>query len=129
MSVIESPCWCSSSGSHRGPCLHSICGLREDGASVCFWTTRLLRGQPGGARCRGRHRRAGSAEPAGHHPLPNAADGLLTARLAREAPGTAWVKLEVIADRHALLRDAIELVRAAVRLADARFLVLPYTNQ
>jgi thiazole synthase ThiGH ThiG subunit len=28
--------------------------------------------------------------------------------------GTAWVKLEVIADRHALLRDAIELVRAAV---------------
>ena len=39
------------------------------------------------------------------------------------------VKLEVIADRHALLRDAIELVRAAVRFADARFLVLPYTNQ
>jgi diaminopimelate decarboxylase len=45
------------------------------------------------------------------------------------ALGTAWVKLEVIADRHALLRDAIELVRAAVRLADSRFIVLPYTNQ
>jgi thiazole synthase len=40
--------------------------------------------------------------------------GLLTAGLACEALGTAWVKLEVIADRHALLRDAIELVRAAV---------------
>jgi len=40
--------------------------------------------------------------------------GLLTAGLAREALGTAWVKVEVIADRHALLRDAIELARAAV---------------
>lgn len=40
-----------------------------------------------------------------------------------------WVKLELIADRHALLRDAIELVRAAVRLVDDRFVVLPYTNQ
>ena len=56
-------------------------------------------------------------------------NGLLTARLAREALGTAWVKLEAIADRHALLRDAIELVRAAVRLVDDRFVVLPYTNQ
>jgi Thiazole biosynthesis protein ThiG len=74
----------------------------------------LLCGQPGDARCRGRHRRAGSAEPAGHHPLPNAAEGLLNARLAREALGTAWVKLEVIADKHAVLRDTIELVRAAL---------------
>ena len=55
--------------------------------------------------------------------------GLLTAGLACEALGTAWVKLEVIADRYALLRDAIELVRAAVRLVDDRFVVLPYTNQ
>jgi hypothetical protein len=63
---------------------------------------------------RARHRRAGSAELAGHHLLPNAAEGLLTARLAREALGTAWVKLEVIADKHAVLRDTIELVRAAL---------------
>ena len=34
--------------------------------------------------------------------------GLLTAGLACEALGTAWVKLEVIADRHALLRGTIE---------------------
>src|SRR6476660_9199265 len=52
-------------------------------------------------------------------PLPNtagcrgAAEAVLTARLAREALGTAWVKLEVIADERTLLLDSIELVRAA----------------
>ena len=52
-------------------------------------------------------------------PLPNtagsrgAAEAVLTAQLAREALGTDWVKLEVIADERTLLPDAIELVRAA----------------
>jgi hypothetical protein len=38
---------------------------------------------------------------------------VLTAQLAREALGTDWVKLVVIADEPTLLPDAIELVRAA----------------
>jgi thiazole synthase len=67
-------------------------------------------------------------------PLPNtagcrsAAEAVLTAQLAREALGTEWVKLEVIADERTLLPDAIELVRAAEQLVDDGFVVLPYTN-
>jgi thiazole synthase len=67
-------------------------------------------------------------------PLPNtagcrgAAEAVLTAQLAREALGTDWVKLEVIADERTLLPDAVELVRAAERLVDDGFVVLPYTN-
>ena len=53
---------------------------------------------------------------------------MLTAQLAREALGTDWVKLEVIADERTLLPDAIELVRAAEQLVDDGFVVLPYTN-
>jgi len=66
--------------------------------------------------------------------LPNTAgcltagDAVLTARLAREALGTSWVKLEVIADEHTLLPDPIELVDAARTLVDDGFTVLPYTN-
>src|SRR6266568_4403247 len=66
--------------------------------------------------------------------LPNTAgcltagDAVLTARLAREALGTAWVKLEVIADERTLLPDPIELVDAARTLVDDGFTVLPYTN-
>jgi len=66
--------------------------------------------------------------------LPNtagcrgAAEAVLTAQLAREALGTEWVKLEVIADERTLLPDAIELVRAAEQLVDEGFVVLPYTN-
>src|SRR4029077_15601470 len=67
-------------------------------------------------------------------PLPTpagcrgAAEAVLTAQLAREALGTDWVKLEVIADERTLLPDAIELVRAAEQLVDDGFTVLPYTN-
>src|SRR5512139_1847033 len=67
-------------------------------------------------------------------PLPNtagcrgAAEAVMTAQLAREALGTDWVKLEVIADERTLLPDAIELVRAAEQLVDDGFVVLPYTN-
>ena len=66
--------------------------------------------------------------------LPNTAgcytsgDAVLTAQLAREALETNWIKLEVIADEHTLLPEAIELVDAAERLVDDGFIVLPYTN-
>lgn len=67
-------------------------------------------------------------------PLPNtagcrtAAEAVLTAQLAREALGTDWVKLEVIADDRTLLPEAIELVSAAEQLVDDGFVVLPYTT-
>src|SRR5438132_1639914 len=57
-----------------------------------------------------------------------AAEAVHTARLAREALGTSWVKLEVIADEHTLLPDAVELLDAAERLVADGFTVLPYTN-
>jgi thiazole synthase len=66
--------------------------------------------------------------------LPNtagcftAADAIRTARLAREALGTNWLKLEVIADEHMLLPDPVELLGAAERLVADGFTVLPYTN-
>jgi thiazole synthase len=66
--------------------------------------------------------------------LPNTAgcftagEALLTARLAREALGTNWVKLEVIADERTLLPDPVELLDAAERLVAEDFVVLPYTN-
>jgi thiazole synthase len=66
--------------------------------------------------------------------LPNtagcytAADAVLTAKLAREALGTDWVKLEVIADDRTLLPDSVELLAAAEELVDAGFTVLPYCN-
>lgn len=52
----------------------------------------------------------------------------MTARLAREALETDWIKLEVIADERTLLPDAVELVRAAEQLVDDGFVVLPYTT-
>jgi thiazole synthase len=71
---------------------------------------------------------------AGVEVLPNTAgchtarDAVLTARLAREAFATDWVKLEVIGDEDTLLPDAPELLRAAEELIDDGFVVLPYTN-
>ena len=66
--------------------------------------------------------------------LPNTAgcftarDAVVTAKLAREAFGTDWVKLEVIGDDRTLLPDAPELLLAAEELVDDGFTVLPYTN-
>ncbi|WP_431952467.1 thiazole synthase [Actinacidiphila sp. bgisy167] len=66
--------------------------------------------------------------------LPNTAgcytagEAVLTARLAREALGTDWVKLEVIADERTLLPDPVELLDAAETLVEDGFTVLPYTN-
>ncbi|MGH3876290.1 MAG: thiazole synthase [Actinophytocola sp.] len=70
----------------------------------------------------------------GIDPLPNtagcrtAAEAVLTARLAREALGTDWVKLEVVADDRTLLPDPVELLDAAYSLVADGFTVLPYTN-
>ena len=64
--------------------------------------------------------------------LPNTAgcftatEAVLTAKLAREAFETDWVKLEVIGDDRSLLPDTVELVSAAEELVDAGFVVLPY---
>jgi thiazole synthase len=71
---------------------------------------------------------------AGVEVLPNTAgcftarDAVSTARLAREAFGTDWLKLEVIGDDRTLLPDAVELVAAAEELVDDGFVVLPYTT-
>jgi thiazole synthase len=66
--------------------------------------------------------------------LPNTAgcftarDAVRTAKLAREAFETDWVKLEVIGDDRTLLPDAVELRDAAEELVDDGFTVLPYTS-
>ncbi len=71
---------------------------------------------------------------AGVQLLPNTAgchtarDAVVTARMAREAFATDWVKLEVIGDEDTLMPDAPELLRAAEELVDDGFVVLPYTT-
>jgi thiazole synthase len=73
-------------------------------------------------------------ESAGVAVLPNTAgcytarDAVTTARLAREAFETDWVKLEVIGDDRTLLPDGPELLAAAEQLVADDFVVLPYTN-
>jgi thiazole synthase len=73
-------------------------------------------------------------EGAGCEVLPNTAgcftarDAVTTARLAREALGTDWVKLEVIGDDRTLLPDPAELLEAAETLVSDGFTVLPYTS-
>jgi len=57
-----------------------------------------------------------------------ARDAVATARLAREALETDWVKLEVIGDDKTLLPDPGELLDAAEQLVGDGFTVLPYTN-
>jgi thiazole synthase len=66
--------------------------------------------------------------------LPNTAgcftarDAITTARLARDAFETDWIKLEVIGDERTLLPDPIGLLDAAEALIDDGFVVLAYTN-
>src|SRR3954447_7283660 len=66
--------------------------------------------------------------------LPNTAgcftarDAIRTARLAREAFETDWIKLEVIGDDRTLYPDAVELLSAAETLVGEGFTVLPYSN-
>src|SRR5204863_8711708 len=70
----------------------------------------------------------------GRFALPNTAgcytarDAVRTARVAREAFETDWIKLEVVGDDRTLFPDAVELIDAAQQLVDEGFTVLPYTN-
>ncbi len=76
----------------------------------------------------------GSLRGAERFLLPNTAgcytahDAVLTARMAREAFATDWVKLEVIGDDRTLFPDPTELLDAAETLVGEGFVVLPYTN-
>jgi thiazole synthase len=66
--------------------------------------------------------------------LPNTAacytaeEAIRTARLAREALDTAWVKLEVIGDKETLFPDNEGLLEATRVLVKEGFVVLPYTT-
>ncbi|MEO7191120.1 MAG: thiazole synthase [Vicinamibacterales bacterium] len=66
--------------------------------------------------------------------LPNtagcytAADAVRTARLAREAGFSNWIKLEVIGDERTLFPDNEALLEATRQLVKEGFVVLPYTN-
>ncbi|MBX9447925.1 thiazole synthase [Dickeya chrysanthemi] len=68
----------------------------------------------------------------GVHLLPNtsgaktAAEAVFAARLAREALGTHWVKLEIHPDMKYLLPDPVETLKAAEQLVKDGFVVLPY---
>jgi thiazole synthase len=96
-------------------------------------TVALRRLDPAG-RLAGRGSLVEVLTDAGVELLPNTAgcytarDAVITARLAREAFATDWIKLEVIGDEDTLLPDAPELLRAAEELVDEGFVVLPYTT-
>lgn len=66
--------------------------------------------------------------------LPNTAgcftakEAVTTARLARDALETDFVKLEVIGDERTLMPDPVELLVAAETLVDEGFVVMAYTN-
>src|SRR6266567_8552328 len=66
--------------------------------------------------------------------LPNTAacytadDAIRTARLAREAGLSNWIKLEVIGDERTLFPDNEALIEATRVLVREGFVVLPYTN-
>lgn len=66
--------------------------------------------------------------------IPNTAgcytvkEAVLTAKLAREALETNFVKLEVIGDDENLLPDVENLIPAAKELVKDKFVVLPYCN-
>ncbi len=100
--------------------------LIASGSNLVTVALRRVENAPGGLY--DAIRRAGAAV------LPNTAgcftatDAVSTARLAREAFETDWIKLEVIGDRRTLLPDAPELLLAAERLVGEGFVVLPYTT-
>ena len=58
----------------------------------------------------------------------NADDAVRTARLAREALGAEWIKLEVLADPGTLLPDPVETLKAMDALIKEKFCVLAYTS-
>lgn len=66
--------------------------------------------------------------------LPNTAgattaeQAIKMARLAREATGTNWLKLEVIGDQDTLWPDTAATIEATKVLVEEDFVVLPYTS-
>lgn len=66
--------------------------------------------------------------------LPNtsgaktAEDAIFAARLAREALGTNWIKLEIHPDQKYLMPDPVETLKAAEVLCQEGFIVLPYMH-
>ena len=70
----------------------------------------------------------------GIHLLPNtsgaktAKEAIFAARLAREALGTHWLKLEIHPDPKYLMPDPIETLKAAEQLVQEGFVVLPYCH-
>jgi thiazole synthase len=117
------------------PSLESLAAAIE--ASGSELVTVALRRLPVGGAPAG----AGASSPlldvlasSGVRVLPNTAgchtarDAVLTAKLARDAFATDWIKLEVIGDEDTLLPDAPELLRAAEELVADGFVVLPYTT-
>lgn len=101
--------------------------LKESGAEMVTVAMRRVDPMAGGSIL-------DVVDAAGCDILPNtagcftAADAVFTARMAREALGTEWIKLEVIGDDRTLLPDGPELLAAAEQLVDDGFVVLPYTN-
>ena len=99
--------------------------LRASGAELATVALRRVEVSGGGALAEVLRR-------AGVRMLPNTAgcytsrEAVLTARLAREAFGTTWIKLEVIGDDRTLLPDSVELLEAAEVLVREGFTVLPY---
>lgn len=71
---------------------------------------------------------------AGYRLLPNtsgartADEAVQAARLAREAMGTHWLKLEIHPDPRWLMPDPVETLAAAERLVRDGFVVLPYVH-
>ena len=100
--------------------------LAASGSSLVTVALRRVEDAPGGLY--------EAIERAGARVLPNTAgcytarDAVATARMAREAFQTEWVKLEVIGDERTLLPDAPELLLAAEELVGEGFVVLPYTT-
>jgi thiazole synthase len=74
-------------------------------------------------------------EKLGVRVLPNTAgcrtakEAITTAQMARELFGTAWIKLEVIANDDTLQPELFGLVEAAAALTGDGFQVLPYTTE
>lgn len=100
--------------------------LRESRSEVVTVAVRRVEDAPGGLY--------EAIRAAGARVLPNTAgchtarEAVATARLAREAFDTDWIKLEVIGDRRTLLPDAVELLDATETLVGEGFAVLAYTT-
>jgi thiazole synthase len=112
---------------------HDVLGRAIAAGAPELVTVALRRIDPAG-RGAGRGSLIEVLTEAGVQVLPNTAgcytarDAVLTAKLAREAFATDWVKLEVIGDEETLLPDAPELLSAAEQLVGEGFVVLPYTT-